>query len=163
MALAEGRALVIGANKWDLVEEPQAARRALEALAAEKLPQVRGVRVVTLSALTGRGLDRLLPEVVQTFERWRSRVTTGQLNRWLAAALERHPPPLVQKRRLKFRFVTQTSSRPPTFTLFANKPAEQVPDSYLRYLASGLRESFDLAGVPLRLQVRHGENPYDPT
>jgi GTPase len=87
-------------------------------------------------------------------------VPTGALNRWLATMLERHPPPLAQGRRVKIRYMTQATARPPTFVLFANKPAEALPESYLRYLAAGLREAFDLAGVPIRFHVRQGENPY---
>ena len=120
-----------------------------------------GVPCIPLSALTGRNVEKLLPAVVAAYNRWDSRVSTGALNRWLAGALEQHPPPLAQGRRVKIRYATQSTARPPTFILFANKPADALPDSYLRYLAAGLRDTFDLDGVPIRFHVRHGENPYD--
>ena len=121
---------------------------------------MRGVPCVPLSGLTGRNVDKLLPAVLAAHARWDKRVPTAALNRWLGAALEQHPPPLAQGRRVKIRYATQTTARPPTFILFANKSADALPESYLRYLASGLRETFDLGGVPIRFHVRHGENPY---
>jgi GTP-binding protein len=156
----EGRALVIVLNKWDLIADPNAAMMEIRNTLTIQLADVRGVPCVPLSALTGRNVDRLLPAVVAAHARWDSRVPTSALNRWLAAALEQHPPPLAQGRRVKIRYATQSTARPPTFILFANKSAEALPDSYLRYLAAGLRESFDLDGVPIRFHVRHGENPY---
>ena len=156
----EGRALVIVLNKWDLIADPNATMTEIRHTLTIQLADVRGVPCVPLSALTGRNVDKLLPAVVAAHARWDSRVPTAALNRWLAAALEQHPPPLAQGRRVKIRYATQSTARPPTFILFANKSAEALPDSYLRYLAAGLRESFDLDGVPIRFHVRHGENPY---
>jgi GTP-binding protein len=161
-AIDEGRAIVIAVNKWDLIDDPRSTLDELRHRVETRLWQIKGVAYVTLSALTGKGVERLLPAVVKAQERWAARIPTAALNRWLAAALDKNPPPLVQKRRLKIRYATQARTRPPTFALFANKPAEQVPETYLRYLDAGLRSAFDLAGVPLRLLVRHGENPYDP-
>jgi GTP-binding protein len=160
LVVQEGRALVVVLNKWDLVPDPSAALAAIRDTLTTQLADVRGVPLVTLSSLTGRGVDNLVPAVVEAHRRWESRVPTGALNRWLATVLEQHPPPLAQGRRVKIRYATQTTARPPTFVLFANKPAEALPDSYLRYLAAGLRDTFDLAGVPIRFHVRHGDNPY---
>ena len=156
----EGRALVIVLNKWDLVANPNATMEEVRYMLSTQLADVRGVPCVPLSGLTGRNVDKLLPAVFAAHARWDKRVPTAALNRWLGAALEQHPPPLAQGRRVKIRYATQTTARPPTFILFANKPADALPDSYLRYLASGLRETFDLGGVPIRFHVRHGENPY---
>ena len=160
LVVQEGRALVLVLNKWDLVDDPNAFMGEIRHILATQLADVRGVPCVPLSALTGRNVDRLLPAVVAAHARWDKRVPTAALNRWLGAALEQHPPPLAQGRRVKIRYATQTTARPPTFVLFANKSAEYLPDSYLRYLAAGLRETFDLDGVPIRFHVRHGENPY---
>jgi GTP-binding protein len=160
LVVQEGRALVIVLNKWDLIDDPNAAMTEIRHTLTTQLADVRGVPCVPLSALTGRNVDKLLPAVVAAHARWDSRVPTSALNRWLATALEQHPPPLAQGRRVKIRYATQSTARPPTFILFANKSAEHLPDSYLRYLAAGLRESFDLDGVPIRFHVRHGENPY---
>jgi GTPase len=160
LVVQEGRALVLALNKWDLVDDPNATMAGIRDTLAVQLADVRGVPCVALSALTGRGVEKLLPAVVAAHGRWDRRVPTGALNRWLATMLERHPPPLAQGRRVKIRYMTQATARPPTFVLFANKPAEALPESYLRYLAAGLREAFDLAGVPIRFHVRQGENPY---
>jgi GTPase len=154
-----GRALVLAVNKWDLVEEPAATHALLRERIESKLPDVRGLRYLTLSAETGAGVPRLLPLVVETFERWSTRVPTAALNRWLEAAVEAHPPPLVKGRRLKIRYATQVSTRPPTVLLFTSQEGA-LPDSYRRYLANALREAFDLGGVPLRLHTRTGKNPY---
>ena len=156
----EGRALVIVLNKWDLVANPNATMEEVRYMLSTQLADVRGVPCVPLSGLTGRNVDKLLPAVLAAHARWDKRVPTAALNRWLGAALEQHPPPLAQGRRVKIRYATQTTARPPTFILFANKSADALPESYLRYLASGLRETFDLGGVPIRFHVRHGENPY---
>lgn len=160
LILQEGRALVIAVNKWDLIAEPQAALADLRHVLDHQLADAKGVTAIPLSAETGQGVPKLLPAIVEAHRRWSSRVPTGALNRWLREALARHTPPLAQGRRLKIRYATQTTTRPPTFVLFANKPAEEMPESYLRYLSGSLRESFDLAGVPLRLHVRQSRNPY---
>ena len=161
LALDEGRALVVAANKWDLVEDEKEARAEILYRLQHKLSQVKNLPFVPLSVLTGRGVERLLPAVVEAHDRWNSRISTGQLNRWLQAALAANPPPMTQNRRIKIRYATQAASRPPTVALFANKPAEQIPGAYKRYLLSGFVERFGLAGVPVRLAFRHGDNPYD--
>ena len=125
------------------------------------LAQMKGIAVVTLSAMTGQGLDKLLPAVRAAHAVWNKRIATGALNRWFEAALERHQPPLVSGRRLKLRYMTQAKARPPTFIVFGTR-AEQTPEDYQRYLVNGLRESFDLPGTPIRLQFRGTENPYAP-
>jgi GTP-binding protein len=158
-AIEAGRALIVAANKWDLVSEPQAALARLRERVEARLPQIKGVTCLPISVLTGKGLNRLLPAVVETHVRWSRRVPTAALNRWLEDALAAHPPPMAKGRRIKIRYATQVSARPPTFVLFVSQ-AGALADSYLRYLTNGLRETFDLAGVPLRLLPRTGDNPY---
>ncbi len=115
---------------------------------------------MAVSGLTGLGLDAMMKAVFAADEVWNRRVSTADLNRWLAAAQERHPPPLVSGRRLRFRYMTQVNTRPPSFALFASKPAD-LPDSYRRYLVNALRQEFDLPGTPIRMMLRKGKNPYD--
>ncbi|HEX5327609.1 MAG TPA: ribosome biogenesis GTPase Der [Acetobacteraceae bacterium] len=155
----EGRACVIALNKWDAVADRGATRRQVAARLEASLAQLKGVPVVTLSALTGAGVDKLLPAVRRTWEVWNLRVPTGELNRWFEEALARHPPPLVERRRLKLRYVTQVKARPPTFVVFGGR-AERLPEEYQRYLVNGLREVFGLSGVPIRMQMRGTKNPY---
>jgi GTP-binding protein len=155
----EGRALVLVFNKWDAVSDPAAARRAIAARLEASLNQLKGIETVALSARTGRGVERFLPAVRRAAEVWNRRVPTGEINRWLEAALERHPPPLIAGRRLKLRYATQASARPPTFVLFGGR-AERLPDSYQRYLVNSLRESFALSGTPIRIELRGTRNPY---
>jgi GTP-binding protein len=155
----EGRALVLAANKWDAVDERAAQLKRLGERASISLPQLSGVTIVPVSGLTGFGLDALMAAVFAAGEVWNRRVSTPELNRWLAAVQERHPPPLVASRRLRLRYITQVNIRPPTFALFASKPGE-LPDSYRRYLVNALRQDFDLPGTPIRMMLRKGKNPY---
>ncbi|NHO31755.1 ribosome biogenesis GTPase Der [Acetobacter fallax] len=155
----EGRGCVLVLNKWDAVEDRVATRKAIYDRLEISLTQMRGLEVVAFSAKTGAGVQKLLPAVRRTAEIWNSRVPTGELNRWFDSALERHPPPLVSGRRLKLRYITQVKSRPPTFVIFGTR-AELLPEDYRRYLVNGLRESFGLTGVPVRLQFRGTKNPY---
>jgi GTP-binding protein len=155
----EGRALVIAANKWDAVADKNAAKRQLRERIETSLPQVKGLPVVTLSALTGRNLDELLKAVFEVYEAWNRRVPTAQLNRWLEEATAAHPPPAVSGRRIRLRYMTQVKARPPSFALFASR-ADELPESYLRYLVNGIRESFEIQGVPVRLNLRKPKNPY---
>jgi GTP-binding protein len=158
-AAEAGRALVVAANKWDLVEEPQAAIAVLRERLEGRLPHLKGVACLPISVRTGHNLERLLPLVVATHERWSRRIATAPLNRWLAEATAAHPPPMAKGRRVKIRYIAQVSTRPPTFVLFVSQ-AGALPDSYLRYLTNSLREAFELPGVPLRLRLRAGNNPY---
>jgi GTP-binding protein len=154
----EGRALVLGFNKWDLKDDPAAARR-LRDEADHWLPQVKGVPVVALSGRTGQGVDRLMQAVIDIHAVWNRRVPTNPLNRWLNHMLEAHPPPAVSGRRLKLNYITQPKARPPSFVIFCTR-ADAVPDAYQRYLVNGLRDKFNLPGTPIRLTLREKANPY---
>ena len=155
----EGRAMVLVLNKWDAVPERTAARRAVTERLEESLAQMKGIELVTVSALTGAGLERLLPAVRRAHAVWNTRVPTAELNRWFEQALARHPPPLVDGRRLKLRYVTEAKARPPTFVVFGTR-AERIPEDYRRYLVNSLRDAFALPGTPIRLELRGTKNPY---
>ena len=158
-AAEAGRALVVAANKWDLVEEPQAALALLRDRLESRLPHLKGIACLPISVRIGKNLDRLLPLVIEAHERWSTRIATAPLNRWLAEATAAHPPPMAKGRRVKIRYATQVSTRPPTFVLFVSQ-AGALHETYLRYLTNSLREAFDLPGVPLRLRPRTGKNPF---
>jgi GTP-binding protein len=156
----EGRALVFGLNKWDLVKNKGSFLKECEEELARLLPQVRGAPLVPLSGLTGKGTEALMQAVLKMDDVWNTRISTAALNRWLTAALQQHPPPAVAGRRLKLRYMTQAKARPPTFAVFCSRP-DALPGSYTRYLVNGLRDTFDLPGVPLRVLMRKGSNPYE--
>ena len=156
----EGRALVIGLNKWDLVENKSVKAQELRAEADRLLPQLRGTRVIPVSGLTGAHVEKLLEAVLSTHEIWNKRISTGRLNRWLGPVVDSTPPPASAGRRVKIRYMTQPKARPPFFVLFGNQ-VDAIPESYKRFLANGLRETFGLIGVPIRLSMRGGgPNPY---
>jgi GTP-binding protein len=157
----EGRALVVALDKWDLIENPQAALKGHREEIDRLLPQVKGVALVAISGLTGQGIPRLMEAVFAADAVWNRRIATAQLNRWLEGALAAHPPPAVRGSRLKLRYMTQTKARPPHFILFGTR-TDALPESYVRYLVNGLRESFDLPGTPIRVSFREAKNPYDP-
>ena len=159
LIIREGRALVIAFNKWDLIDNPQEKLAELREMTERLLPQVRGLQAVTISAETGRGLDKLMAAVIKTHQVWNRRVSTGRLNRWLEGVLAHHPPPAVAGRRLKVKYVTQAKTRPPGFVLSCSRP-EAMPQSYVRYLVNNLREAFDMPGVPIRVALRASENPF---
>ncbi|MFY0610117.1 MAG: ribosome biogenesis GTPase Der [Hyphomicrobiaceae bacterium] len=159
MVADEGRAIVIAINKWDLVTEKQSQMKVLRDIVGRKLAQVPGVQVVMVSALAERGMDKLMAAIMSAHGIWNKRVATASLNEWLRSAVDRHPPPAVRGRRIRIRYITQPSSRPPTFIAFTSRPAD-LPTSYVRYLLNGLRDTFDLPGTPIRLNLRKSDNPF---
>jgi GTPase len=159
IAASEGRAVVIALGKWDLIEGGGARLAQLRGEAERLLPQLRGCPVVPVSGATGRGLDELMQAAIHVHEIWNKRISTARLNRWLLAALEETPPPAVAGRRIKIRYMTQPKSRPPHFVLFGNQ-LEDLPTSYERFLINGLRKTFALDGVPIRISKRTGDNPF---
>ncbi len=155
----EGRACVVALTKWDSVPDRGAARQATIDRISISLSQMKGIAIIPISAETGEGVPKLLAAIRHTYELWNKRIPTSALNRWFESALERFPPPLVEGRRLKLRYITQVKARPPTFALFGTR-AEQTPDTYHRYLVNNLREAFDMPGIPIRLMLRGTDNPY---
>jgi GTP-binding protein len=159
LAIEEGRALVLAINKWDLIDDTRAAQQKLRDRLEISLPQVRGVPIVMVSALHNRKLEALMKAVLEAFEVWNKRAPTPALNRWLSGVTEQHPPPIVKGRRPRLRFMRQVATRPPTFAIFGNK-LTTLPDDYLRYLTNGLRDTFDLPGTVIRIELRQSDNPY---
>ena len=161
LAEREGRAVVVAVNKWDIEEEKQHKLKNLKEAFERLLPQLRGAPLVTVSAKTGRGLDRLHEAILHAHEVWNRRITTAQLNRWLSGMVEAHPPPAPHGRRIKLRYMTQAKTRPPGFVLMCSNP-DKMPESYSRYLVNGMRQDFDMPGTPIRLYMRSqaNQNPY---
>jgi GTP-binding protein len=161
--IEEGRALVIAVNKTDLLaddrSEASKAWRKLRDRLEASFAQVKDVPIVGFSALSGRGVERLMPAVFETYDVWNKRIKTPKLNRWLREMETLHPPPLAKGRRIRLRFITQIKTRPPTFIMSVSQP-EELGDDYLRFLTNRLRDDFGLPGVPLRLTMRKPKNPY---
>jgi len=159
LVVNEGRALMIGVNKWDLIEDRAETLRGIRAVAEHTFADVKGLPIIPVSAQSGKGLDKLLAGALDVYAAWNRRLPTAGLNRWLNEALQRHPPPALAGKRIRLRYMTQANARPPTFVAFCSQPSG-LPKSYVRYLINGIREAFDLPGTPIRFQLRKGENPY---
>jgi len=155
----EGRAIVIGLNKWDLIEREHGALSRLRTEVDRLLPQIKGVPVVAFSARSGDGVDRLMAAVLESHAVWNRRVPTAALNRFLARVVSANPPPAIRGRRLRLNYITQPKARPPTFVLFASR-ASELPETYRRYLVNEMRKDFSLPGTPIRLMLRAKDNPY---
>jgi GTP-binding protein len=159
LVIREGRALVIGMNKRDLAALKMTMGKTMREEADHWLPQARGMPIVAVSGMHGDGLDRLMKAVVETYEVWNKRVSTSVINRFLERALAQNPPPAVSGARIKLRYMTQTKARPPSFVLFGSR-TDALPESYMRYLVNGVREAFEMPGVPIRFSFREPENPF---
>jgi GTP-binding protein len=155
----EGRALVIAVNKWDMVKDRTKKLEDLKNQLERHLAQVRDVPVVTISALKGQRVDKVMEAVLDVYKLWNKRVSTGKLNRWLRAMESQNPAPLVQGRQNRLRYITQIKARPPTFALWISRP-DQYPEAHERYVINGLRRDFDLPAVPVRLVLKASKNPY---
>jgi GTPase len=156
---SEGRALVIALNKWDVAENGSSLFQGVRAALEEGFSQVRGVPLLTISAATGKGIDHLMQAAFDTRAAWSQRVTTGALNRWFEAAVEKNPPPAPGGKRIKLRYATQIKSRPPSFVIFGTR-VDQLPESYRRYLVNGIRRDLGFGAVPVRLTLRAAKNPF---
>jgi GTP-binding protein len=156
----EGRGLVIALNKWDVAEHASSLFNGVKAALEEGLSQLRGLPVMTVSAKTGKGIDQMMKAAFELREAWSRRVGTGELNRWFERAVEANPPPAPGGKRVKLRYITQVKSRPPTFVMFGTR-ADQLPESYRRYLLNSMRRDLGFEAVPLRLSMRSPKNPFD--
>jgi len=159
LALREGRGVVFVVSKWDEIKTPDKTLKELREKVNRLLPNAGQAPMIALSGLTGKRVEKFMPAVADVFDNWNAKVKTGDLNRWLRYAIERHPPPSVHGKRIKPRYMAQMKSRPPTYVLIASR-GEQMPEQYKRYLINGIREAFDMKGVPIRLFVRQGSNPF---
>ncbi len=158
--IEEGRALIIALNKWDVAEHASSLFNGVKAALTEGLAQLRDVPLLTVSAITGKGIDTVLKVAFELRDAWGRRVSTGELNRWFENAIEANPPPAPKGQRIKLRYITQVKSRPPTFVVFGNR-TDELPESYRRYLVNALRRDLGLGAIPLRLSFRGRSNPFD--
>ena len=159
LVVREGRALVIGMNKRDLAAPAMTMGKTLREEADHWLPQAKGMPIIAMSGMHGDGLDKLMKAVIETYRVWNKRVSTAVINRFLERALAQNPPPAISGARIKLRYMTQAKARPPTFILFGTR-TDALPESYMRYLIHGVREAFEMPGVPIRFAFREPENPF---
>ncbi len=155
----EGRAMILAVTKWDLIKDKSETAKMLREKVGRLLPQVRGIPLVMFSGLTGKSIGRLLPAIERVQIDWSSKIKTSDLNDWLSEKTQRHPPPAANGRAVRLKYMSQTKTRPPTFVIKSARE-NAIPESYKRYLINGIRDDFDLPGVPIRIFVRAGHNPY---
>jgi GTP-binding protein len=155
----EGRGLIIGANMWDKVIDKDQVRQNIFNQLEKSLSQIKNIQVVFMSGLQGQGLDKLMDVALDIKKRLDIRISTGKLNRWLIPIIESNPAPLYKGKMNRIRYITQVNIRPPTFAVFMSSP-ENLPDSYKRFLMSSLMDDFGLSGLPIRVMLRKGNNPY---
>jgi len=159
LVTSRGRALVLLINKWDRVkEDPERSSRDIVDELERKLPHAPWAPVLYISALTGKGVHRILKDVHRVYEQFDKRLTTSECNRFLAAAVEAHSPPQRHHRPVRLNYMTQVRVRPPTFMISCNTPEGVVP-AYKRYLQNRLREIYGFEGTPLRLNFKRKRRP----
>jgi GTP-binding protein len=159
LVIREGRGLVFAITKWDTVDTPSEARKEMDHQAFAHLPHAAGTPLVPVSGITRKNLDKLMDACLKVHKDWSARIKTRDLNDWLLYVTQKHPPPAPNGKRIKPRYMAQMKTRPPTFVMMASR-GNEMPDTYKRYLLNELREAFDLPGVPLRLIIKQGKNPF---
>ena len=159
MIVGEGRGIIIGANKWDKVTDQNTIKNNIVNQLSSSLSQIKEIPVVFMSGLHNKGIEKLFEKIFYVNQKLNTRITTGKLNRWLSTIIENNPPPLHKGRQNNIRYITQVNIKPPTFALFLSSP-DNLPTSYKRYLLSSVMKAFDLFGIPIRLMLRKGNNPY---
>ncbi len=157
--IQEGRALIIAINKWDVAEHASSLYQGIRGALEEGLSQLKGVPLLPVSAVTGKGLDTMISAAFDARDAWTRRVSTGVLNRWFEAAVAANPPPAPGGKRIKLRYMTQVNNRPPSFVIFGSR-VDQLPASYTRYLLNGIRRDLDFGAVPVRINLRTRSNPF---
>eukprot|EP00816_Leptocylindrus_hargravesii_P011205 CAMPEP_0196823890 /NCGR_PEP_ID=MMETSP1362-20130617/89483_1 /TAXON_ID=163516 /ORGANISM="Leptocylindrus danicus, Strain CCMP1856" /LENGTH=553 /DNA_ID=CAMNT_0042203937 /DNA_START=326 /DNA_END=1987 /DNA_ORIENTATION=+ len=160
----EGRALVVAANKWDILEDDVSRKEFAEGVSEQievRLPMLRRTPVVAMSSLRGDSVEELMPVVFNARDRWQRKISTGLLNRWLLDIVENYPPPLTKGRPTKIKYVVQTKGRPPTFLLFCN--VLELPLTYIRFLSKHFQDSFEMFGMEVRFAVKLANegNPFN--
>jgi GTP-binding protein len=158
----EGRALVVAANKQDLLVNAEYSSKDFCKAVREHLetryPMLRSTPIVTMSSLYGDNVEALMPIVLQARDRWARTISTGILNRWLKEVMHSHPPPYMKGRPTKIKYILQTNGRPPTFLLFCNQL--ELPVNYRRYLVRNFQDTFEYFGMEVRMVIRKSANPY---
>ena len=159
MIIGEGRGIIIGANKWDKVTCQKTIKDNIVNQLSSSLSQIKEIPIVFMSGLHNKGIEKLFEKIFYVNEKLNTRITTGKLNRWLSTLIKNNPPPLYKGRQNNIRYITQVNIKPPTFALFMSSP-DNLPTSYKRYLSSSIMKAFDLFGIPIRIMLRKGNNPY---
>lgn len=159
LAVQTGIPIVIGLNQWDRLDKDD--RKAVKHRLELQLSFIDYVETIDCSALTGRGVNRLLQAVYRAYRASQTLLNTSALTRALEQAVERHPPPVSGTRRIKLRFAHIAGRRPITIKIHG-KQATALPGHYQKYLAKYFRKCFKLVGVPVQIHLKNDHNPYQP-
>jgi GTP-binding protein len=157
LIVERGRALVVAANKWDGLTNEQ--RRKVRGELERKLPFLDFATQLSISALHGTGVGKLLPEAQKAYKAATRDIATNDLNQLLQEATSEHSPPLIRGRRIKLRYAHQGGRNPPVIVIHGNQ-VEKLPEAYRRYLIKRIRKAFRLKGTPVRLSFKSSDNPF---
>ncbi len=158
-AIKEGKGIIIVLNKWDLINKDDRSKL-IKFIEQQKVTRLSlEVSVITISALKGMYCSNVIDKCLEVNQFLNKIISTAKLNKWLISALDNHPHPLVKGRAIKMKYIAQTGTKPPAFSLLCNIP-KSVDESYKRYLTNDLRKSFFTKGVPVRLLLKKNKNPY---
>ncbi len=158
-AIDEGKGLIIVLNKWDLINNND-REKLLKFIKQQEISKLfLSVPTITISALNGTRCAEVMDKCLKLYTFFDKRISTSLLNRWFIAAIQKHSPPLVKGKLIRLKYITQVSTRPPTFVAMCNTP-ENLEESYKRYLINSLREAFYTEGIPIKLILKKSKNPY---
>lgn len=160
LAVKNGRALIMVLNKWDAVEKDNRTADQMIKTIREERASLRWAPILTMSALTGQRVNKLLEFIDEVRANAQRRIPTSQLNRWFENVIAMRPPPLYKKRATKLYYATQARVSPPTFVFQSNMAPDGIPTAYTRYLENQLRESYEFAGTPIRILIRQRKSKY---
>ena len=159
-AVNEGKGLIFVLNKWDLIKDRKEKLNEIKDKLEISFSQVKEIPVICISALKSKGIKDLMKEVFELYDLRNQRITTGRLNKWLDKVIAQNPPPLSRlKRPMSIKYITQSTTRPPTFTMFVGG-ASDIPENYKRYLINSLGETFGFNKIVIRLKLKMSKNPY---
>jgi len=149
----KGRGCIILLNKWDLVPTEIAQTTGIDDLLKGELMAVDYSPVLIISAITGRGINKIFDEIDKVYANFSQRISTKRLNTFLKKIVEKTPPPIFKGKEMKFYYISQPLTQQPTFVVFTNR-IKGVPENYKRFLENRFREEFDLEGTPMKLVFR---------
>ena len=156
--IKEGRSILLIFNKWDLIKDKKAKEKELMLQIKDSFFDAKGINVLFISSLDALYRDKVLNKIISVYINWNKKISTSELNKWLEY-FWKNSGNQKYSGSLKFKYISQSKIRPPTFSLYHNKNSK-VPKVTRRYIINQIRETFKLEGTPIRVNLRSADNPY---